>query len=249
MTASRASPASEGGAFGKQFKANNANQVNESSINDSDRVFGLDGASDTYGNYRTGRNYRPLSRSPSPYRRKQSRSPSPYRNRRPANRSPSPYRHRDGAGRGHDKHDPRSHYKRKGSQSPPRGGRPDKRPYTDRNRNDHGSSAHGNDYRGGPYNMQFQKERGDPAERPSIKPISYAELDNPNAVPDFRDALPTNPRAPNNRNGNRPPGSGVPNNKGPSTNGASNLHATHEQKDRDVEMYATVFHTASLSVY
>jgi serine/threonine-protein kinase PRP4 len=76
MARSRSGSASSGGALGvdKQHKANSVHHFNESGINRS-------------------KGYRPLSRSPSPYRRRPDRPPSPYR-RRTNDRSPSPYRKR-----------------------------------------------------------------------------------------------------------------------------------------------------------
>jgi serine/threonine-protein kinase PRP4 len=49
MAASRASSTSDGEVFDTQHKANRVNQHIESEINDSSRVFGLDGASDNHG--------------------------------------------------------------------------------------------------------------------------------------------------------------------------------------------------------
>ncbi|KAF2828638.1 kinase-like protein [Ophiobolus disseminans] len=86
---SRSSSASSGEMFDNQHKANRVHQSNDSGINRS-------------------KGYRPLSRSPSPYRRRRDRSPSPYRKR--AERSPSPFR------------------KRKAS--PPRNNRPEKKHHT-----------------------------------------------------------------------------------------------------------------------
>jgi serine/threonine-protein kinase PRP4 len=186
MTTSRASSASESEQLDRN-KANRVNQRNESEINGSSRGFGLDGAADSHG-----RKYRALSRSPSPYRRKTTRSPSPYRSRRALDRSPSPYRHGGRSNRGND--DSRSHSKRK--TSPPRGARPEKRHHVDRGRGDRGGQHHARDMRRG-YN-----ERADVTERPYAKPpVSYAELENTPAVPNFRDGLPTNGRPHNLNNG------------------------------------------------
>ncbi|KAH7380097.1 dual specificity protein kinase-like protein pom1 [Pyrenochaeta sp. MPI-SDFR-AT-0127] len=196
---SRASSASEG-EVAPHHKANTVNQHSKSAINGSNRVFGLDGASDNYGSAtyarsepterkltHSGSNYRALSRSPSPYRRKRTRSPSPYRKNRTANRSPSPYRRGQGD-HSHDSSDSRSYHKRKAS--PPRGNRPDKRHHTDRNRHsDHRSRPFADAARAP---NGFVKERHNGADRTLAKPISYAELEKPNAVPDFRAGLPTN---------------------------------------------------------
>lgn len=195
---SRASSASEGEAA-PHHKANTANQHSENAINASSRVFGLDGASDNYGSApyprialleskltRLGYNHRALSRSPSPYRRKRTRSPSPYRRSRAADRSPSPYR-RSRANHNREGSDSRPYHKRKAS--PPRGTRPDKRHYTDRNRHsDHRYKSFADDTRAP---NGFVKERHNGTDRSFAKPISYAELEKPNAVPDFRAGLPT----------------------------------------------------------
>jgi serine/threonine-protein kinase PRP4 len=50
MTTSRANSASDGEVVDTQHKANRLNQHNDSEINGSNRVFGLDGASDNHGN-------------------------------------------------------------------------------------------------------------------------------------------------------------------------------------------------------
>jgi serine/threonine-protein kinase PRP4 len=173
--ASRAPLSSEGDASDSQHKANTISQPSHTAINDSSRVFGLDGASDRNGALSSpctahtrlvlispGYNARALSRSPSPYRRKRTRSPSPYRNKRALDRSPSPYRH----GRADQKHtasDPRTLPKRKAS--PPRDSRSEKRPHTDRSR--HGERL--------------------PSNR--TEPISYGELEHPNPVPRYQDGL------------------------------------------------------------
>ncbi|KAH7077699.1 kinase-like domain-containing protein [Paraphoma chrysanthemicola] len=193
MTTSRASSASDGEVFGTKHKANSQDQNIEPEINGSDRVFGLDGASDN-------RKYRPLSRSPSPYRRKPSRSPSPYRSRRAVDRSPSPYRHSARVDRSHDSAASRSYPKRKAS--PPRGSRPEKRHYTDRNR-DERPKPYAEDDHIAPAFAGGRGERKDMPERPQVKPMSYAELENPTAVPDFRNGLPTNAHLQKSRNGNR----------------------------------------------
>ncbi|CAE7217303.1 hypothetical protein HRS9139_07813 [Pyrenophora teres f. teres] len=181
---SRSSSASAGEMLHPRHKANTANSRDETAINGSNRSFGLDGARD---------DYRPLSRSPSPYRRKRtpSRSPSPYRRNRNADRSPSPYRRprAEPAGNGS------RGYKRKAS--PPRG-RPDKRYHADRGRYGDSRRAAGPS---GPPPGGFVKERNEVTDRSRAKPISYAEVENPNPVPDFRDGLPTNNRRQNQRNG------------------------------------------------
>ncbi|KAF2133528.1 dual specificity protein kinase-like protein pom1 [Dothidotthia symphoricarpi CBS 119687] len=171
--ASRASSTSEGEVVETQHKANTISQPGEHAINGSNRVFGLDGAADDHG-YK----HRALSRSPSPYRRKRTRSPSPYRSNRAAGRSPSPYRH----GRADRSHDDDLH-KRKAS--PPRGSRPEKRHHTDRSR-------HG-DRRDRSYAGDAQAETSrdfkETTARPYVKPISYAEIEHSNPVPNFRDGL------------------------------------------------------------
>jgi serine/threonine-protein kinase PRP4 len=174
MTMSRSSSASEGEVLDTRHKANTVNSRNEPAINGSNRSFGLDGAYD---------NYRALSRSPSPYRRKRtpSRSPSPYRKSRAVDRSPSPYRRSRADQAGSDSRG----YKRKAS--PPRS-RPDKRYHADRSR-------HGDPRRApAPKQASFVKERKDVPDRSHAKPISYAEVENPNPVPDFREPLPTDKR-------------------------------------------------------
>jgi serine/threonine-protein kinase PRP4 len=183
MALSRSSSASEGEVSDTRHKANTVNSRNEPAINGSNRSFGLDGAYD---------NYRALSRSPSPYRRKRtpSRSPSPYRRSRAADRSPSPYRRSRADQAGNDSRG----YKRKAS--PPRS-RPDKRYHADRSR-------HGDPRRApGPHQAGFVKEREDVPDRSHAKPISYAEVENPNPVPDFREPLPTNKRPQNSRYGDQ----------------------------------------------
>ena len=186
--ASRSSSTSEGEVV-DQHKANTISQRGETAINGSSRVFGLDGTSDRSGKAQhtshaspcheltvLGSNYRPLSRSPSPYRRKRTRSPSPYRSKRALDRSPSPYRHsRDD--RGYDDNDSRSQQKRKAS--PPRGSRPEKRHNADRNRHgDQSRKSYADDFRNGHSQPSFVKESQRTSERPHVKPISYAELDN-----------------------------------------------------------------------
>ncbi|KAL6711176.1 U4/U6 small nuclear ribonucleoprotein prp4 [Coniothyrium glycines] len=184
---SRTSSALEGDVAETQHKANTVNQHTESAINGSNRVLGLDGALDSFGH-----NGRALSRSPSPYRRKRTRSPSPYRRSRAADRSPSPY-HRGRDGRGHTDSNSASLHKRKAS--PPRTNRPDKRHYTDRNRHsEHRHKSHASDAHGAPPAMVSGKSRNDLPDRAHAKPISYAEVENPSPVPDFRDALPTTSR-------------------------------------------------------
>ncbi|KAF2687411.1 kinase-like protein [Lentithecium fluviatile CBS 122367] len=186
--ASRASSASEGEigeVIERKKKANSTNQSNERTINDSDRVFGLDGSWDS-----PKYNGRGLSRSPSPYRAPRKRSPSPYRasrNRSPPrkpSRSPSPYRHSNGRSRGSGFNDSRPPHKRKAS--PPRGRRPDKRHHADRNR--------ANDRRS---KFQFDEVRaalhsGGNNDRKQPKPVSYAGNENPAPVPDFREGLKPN---------------------------------------------------------
>lgn len=182
---SRSSSASEGELPDTRHKANTVNSRNETAINGSNRSFGLDGAYD---------NYRALSRSPSPYRRKRtpSRSPSPYRKNRAVDRSPSPYRRSRADQSGSDSRG----YKRKAS--PPRG-RPDKRYHTDRSR-------HGEPRRAaGPPQPSFARDRKDVVDRSHAKPISYAEVENPNPVPDFRQGLPRDSREQQQRAGDRRP--------------------------------------------
>lgn len=167
---SHSSSASEGELPDTRHKANTVNSRNESAINGSNRSFGLDGAHEKY---------RALSRSPSPYRRKRtpSRSPSPFRKNRAADRSPSPYRRSRADQSGSDTRG----YKRKAS--PPRG-RPDKRYHADRSR--HGEPRRAT----GQPPVAFTRERKDVIDRSHAKPISYAEVENPNPVPDFRETLP-----------------------------------------------------------
>ncbi|CAO2647903.1 Nn.00g088250.m01.CDS01 [Neocucurbitaria sp. VM-36] len=233
---SRHSSASEGEVAESHHKANTVNQHSEPPVNDSDRVFGLDGASDRYDSARYGRNkYRAPSRSPSPYRRKRTRSPSPYRKNRAIDRSPSPYRRR----RDDDGYDSRSYHKRKAS--PPRGNRPDKRPYTDRNRHsDPRHRSYADDVRAGQPRTGFVKERQNVADRPYVKPISYAEVEKPNPVPDFRDGLKLDNRAqkPSNyeqRDRSRQP---PPQEPQKPTNG-SKAKATQPDVSEDVEMKST----------
>ncbi|KAH7400862.1 kinase-like domain-containing protein [Phaeosphaeria sp. MPI-PUGE-AT-0046c] len=205
MAASRANSALDRDLSSRQHKANSANQHNDLEINGSDRVLGLDGTADGYGSLTRpdcrwhqsltdlDHRYRPRSRSPSPYRRRVSRSPSPYRNRRAIDRSPSPFRH-GGRNRGPE----RSYPKRKGS--PPRGGRPEKRHHTDRGRSDRGSSFHAAEGRGVPTHSNEDRPHKDMLERSFVKPISYAELEKANAVPNFQDAVPTEKRPQNSTN-------------------------------------------------
>lgn len=197
----RASSTSDGEATDNQLKANTVNQRNETAINGSSRVSGLDGASDDHGSAsfsknappnrestRPGYNYRALSRSPSPYRRKRTRSPSPYRKNRGADRSSSPYR-RNRAEHSHDGSDSRFHHKRKASL--PRGNRPDKRLYTDRNRhNESQYKSHIHNGQGGAPPAGFVRKEA--VDRSHARPISYAEVENPNPVPDFRASLSLN---------------------------------------------------------
>ena len=167
---SHSSSASEGELPDTRHKAKTVNSRNASAINGSNRSFGLDGAHD---------NYRALSRSPSPYRRKRtpSRSPSPFRKNRAADRSPSPYRRSRAEQSGSDTRG----YKRKAS--PPRG-RPDKRYHADRSRNGEPRRVTGQPP------VAFARERKDVIDRSYAKPISYAEVENPNPVPNFRETLP-----------------------------------------------------------
>ncbi|KAF3037342.1 U4/U6 small nuclear ribonucleoprotein prp4 [Didymella heteroderae] len=199
--ASRSSSTSEGEVVNTQHKANTFSQRGETAINGSSRVFGHDGTSDRNGmvHYRDfahlrrslislGYDYRALSRSPSPYRRKRTRSPSPYRNKRAPERSPSPYRH-DRNDRGHDGNDLRSQHKRKAS--PPRGNRPEKRHNTDRSRHgDRPRKSYADDLRNGQSQPSFVKASQESTQRSHVKPISYAEIDNQTpAVPGFSDGI------------------------------------------------------------
>ncbi|KAH4004388.1 non-specific serine/threonine protein kinase [Parastagonospora nodorum] len=248
MTTSRASSASDGEAFDMQHKANRLNQHNDSEVNGSNRVFGLDGASDN-----DGYKYRPLSRSPSPYRRKGSRSPSPYRSKRvpDRSRSPSPYRSKRTIDRsrspspfrhGRESGDSRSYTKRKGS--PPRGGRPEKRPHTDRNRSDRGSDFRQKDGRRAPPQSGDSSGRREVPER-HAKPISYAELENPNAVPDFRDGMPANDRSQNPSNGNHQRNSHQARSRRheQATAGGPQGAAKQSSEQQDVEMKSAVDET------
>ncbi len=241
---SRASSTSEGEVAERPQKANTVNQPSESAIIDSDRVFGLDGASDNHGSTLyahnahwkpkltlAGYNYRALSRSPSPYRRKRSpsRSPPPYRKGRPGDRSPSPYRHRR-ADQGHRGNDSRSHHKRKAS--PPRGNRPDKRPYTDRTRHsDPRFRSHRDNGRAPPPQSGLAPERNKGSDQPLGKPISYAELEKPNAVPDFRAVLPVD---------TSPAKSAINGSKG---------QRQQPSVSEDVEMYVELLPSSSLYAY
>lgn len=157
----------------------------ETAINASDRSFGLDGAYD---------NYRDLSRSPSPYRRKRtpSRSPSPFRNRNPqsraADRSPSPYRDSRAGNRSRSPNRRgRAEYSGSGSRgykrkaSPPRG-RPDKRYHADNSK----PSRHAYPY---PPRGRHGKEHRVGIDGAHARRISYAEVQNPNPVPNFREGL------------------------------------------------------------
>jgi serine/threonine-protein kinase PRP4 len=217
----RSSSASDGEVIDTRtrLKANTASSRNQAPINGSNRSFGLDGAYD---------GYRALSRSPSPYRASRryhtpSRSPSPYRkNRGDVSRSPSPYRaSRDDRARS----DVRA-YKRKAS--PPRG-RPDKRHHADRGR--HGDSRDAP----GPAQAGFVRERRDAADRPYAKPISYAEVENPNAIPDFRESLSSSNRRENPRNGGHPREQPRP------SHDQKHVRFNHAVKDRaeDVDMYVS----------
>lgn len=185
--ASRSSSTSEGEVV-DQHKANTISQRGETAINGSSRVSGLDGSSDRTGKTQReppvslrqdltiiGYKYRPLSRSPSPYRRKRSRSPSPYRAKHTINRSPSPYRHGRND-RGQDDNDSRSQHKRKAS--PPRGSRPEKRHNTDRSRHgDRSRNFHTDQLRHGQSQPTFVKESQSTSQTPSVKPSFCAETD------------------------------------------------------------------------
>jgi serine/threonine-protein kinase PRP4 len=247
MPTSRASSASDGEMVATQHKANKINQHNDAEINGSNRVFGLDGASDNHGSSSrcrkvyfqhrltsTGYNHRPLSRSPSPYRRKPSRSPSPYRSRRANDRSPSPFRHGSRANRGSDGNDAQSFHKRKAS--PPRGSRPEKR------RNDRGGSSHVGESRR-PFQSGGPRPSKEVPERPHARPISYAELENPNAVPDFRDGLSTNGRLQNSNNSQHKgdESSYGQLRRGLSASKGSWAPAELPRRRQDVEMYVTYF--------
>jgi len=214
--ASRSSSASEGEVVNTQHKANTLSQRGVTAINGSSRVFGYDGTSDRNGMAalgdlaclrpgltKPGHNYRALSRSPSPYRRKRTRSPSPYRNKRAPERSPSPFRHGRND-RGHDGNDSRTQHKRKAS--PPRGNRPEKRHNTDRSRHgDRLRKSYADDLRNGQSQPSFVKASQESTERPYVKPISYAEIDNQTpAVPGFSDGVIAGDRpAKRNDNGHR----------------------------------------------
>ncbi|KAF3049733.1 U4/U6 small nuclear ribonucleoprotein prp4 [Didymella keratinophila] len=196
--ASRSGSASEGEVVDTQHKANTLSQRGETAINGSSRVLGYDGTSD-----RNGHNYRTLSRSPSPYRRKRTRSPSPYRNKRAPERSPSPFRHGRND-RGYDGNDSRSQHKRKAS--PPRGNRPEKRHNTDRSRHgDRPQKSYADDLRIGQSQPSFVTASQESTKRPYVKPISYAEIDNQTpAVPGFSDGVIAGDRpAKRNDNGHR----------------------------------------------
>ncbi|KAF2028014.1 kinase-like protein [Setomelanomma holmii] len=232
MTTSRAGSASEGEVFDTQHKANRHNQNIEPEINGSNRVFGLDGASDRHS-------YRPLSRSPSPYRRKPSRSPSPYRSRRALDRSPSPYRHTSRPERSHDSDASHSYHKRKAS--PPRGSRPEKRPNTDRSRNDRHPRSYAEDERNVPSHSGSRNERRNVPERPHVKPMSYAELEHPTAIPDVRESLPTSGGNQQRQNGKRPremPRQAPPTKGKALANGSRDL-ATRSNGGEDVEIYGS----------
>ena len=192
----------EGEAVDSNHKANTISQRRETAINDSSRVSGREGTSDRHGmatpadsaasrQVLTAAGYnRALSRSPSPspYRRKRTRSPAPYRSKRALDRSPSPYRH-DRDERGSDVNDSRPQYKRKAS--PPRGSRPEKRHITQGSRHgEHSRKAYADDVRNGQSQPGFVKATQGPVERPHVKPISYAEVDNHiSAVPRFSDNI------------------------------------------------------------
>lgn len=205
--ASRSSSASEGEVVDTQHKANTLSQRGETAINGSSRVSGYDGTSDRNGMAalgdlarlrpgltKPGYNYCALSRSPSPYRRKRTRSPSPYRNKRAPERSPSPFRHGRND-RGHDGKESRSQHKRKAS--PPRGNRPEKRHNTDRSRHgDRPRKSYADDLRNGQSQPSFVKASQESTERPYVKPISYAEIENQTpAVPGFSDGILAGDRA------------------------------------------------------
>ena len=201
LIASMVSRLTEDEAVDSNHKANTISQRGETAINGSSRVSGRDGTSDRHGMATpadsaalrqaltvAGYDNRALSRSPSPYRRKRTRSPSPYRNKRALDRSPSPYR-RGRDERGSDGNDSRPQNKRKAS--PPRGSRPEKRHTTDGSRHgEHPRKAYADDVRNGQSQPGFVKAAQSPMERPHVKPISYAEVDNQiAAVPRFSDNI------------------------------------------------------------
>lgn len=153
--ASPVSSASEGEIF-DTTKANTASsQSPEPTIDNPHRAFGLDGSS--YDDHRRGR--RNLSRSPSPYRHKVDRSPPPYRHSRDENRSPSPFRH----GRDHRGRDDKHSYSYKRKASPQRYSRPEKRYYSERERQrdrQHGSGHDDHYARGGDSRSYRGRENG-----------------------------------------------------------------------------------------
>ncbi|KAF2016330.1 kinase-like protein [Aaosphaeria arxii CBS 175.79] len=180
--ASPMSSASEGEILEPAQKANTASHnASESTVDQANSTFGLDGTSDM-DDVRYGR--RNISRSPSPYRRKPDRSPSPYRrksDRSPSpyrrgrhDRSPSPFRHgRDGQGRGSNA--PFS-YKRKAS--PHRHERPEKRYNTDRDK--HYSARENENRRDRRSSLHKDRENG-ASHNPSFRP-SYAANDQNTAI-------------------------------------------------------------------
>jgi serine/threonine-protein kinase PRP4 len=195
--ASRAPLPAEGDASASQHKANTISQPTHTAINDSSRVFGLDGASDRNGALSPrptaharpvlicpGYNARALSRSPSPYRRKRTRSPSPYRNKRALDRSPSPYRH-GRADQRQNARDPRTLPKRKAS--PPRDSRSEKRPHTDRSRQ--GERLPRNRTDEARLGTGYSRDPQDRTDRSHGKPLSYEELEHPTPVPGYQDGL------------------------------------------------------------
>ncbi|KAL5120701.1 U4/U6 small nuclear ribonucleoprotein prp4 [Pleosporales sp. CAS-2024a] len=246
MTTSRSSSASDGELVDTQHKANRLNHRNDPEINGSNRVFGLDGASDSHGSLappsfgpqqlltRPGHKYRPLSRSPSPYRRKKSpsRSPEPYRSRRGLDRSLSPFRHGGRSDRGRDSHDAHAYPKRKAS--PPRAGRPEKRHHPERGRHGHGRAHVREDRRAAPSSGSGDARREVP-ERPHVKPLSYAELEKPHAVPDFRESLSSNDRHRNMSGGTHQRDREQPFKPGRGDSKPTNS-PTNEAKQQDVEM-------------
>ncbi|KAJ4377884.1 U4/U6 small nuclear ribonucleoprotein prp4 [Neocucurbitaria cava] len=212
--------------------------------------------------------YRPSrARSPSPHRKKRAddRSPSPYyrssrtghdsrsSNKRADDRSPSPHRR---SRNGHDDrssnkraddrsrsphrfsrngHDDRSYNKRK--TSPPRGHRPEKRLFTDRNRNgDSQRGSYAEDTRAGPPRTTFENER----DRPLPQPISYAEVEHPKPVPDFRAGLKIDNRSqkPGNHEQRHKTRQPNPQERQPPVN-RSQAKANQPSVSKDVEMKST----------
>jgi serine/threonine-protein kinase PRP4 len=243
MAASRANTASAGEATEQNNKANTLSHSRELAIDGTDRMFGLEGASDNYGKQPKtqggrmlndpGHNYRARSRSPSPYRRKPSRSPSPYR-RKHDDRSPSPYRHGRGNRGGHSNDSRSSHNKRKAS-PPPRPGRPDKRYHADGSRqDDRRQKTQYDDSRAGS-RQSGQKDRAEADDRRFPSPISYADNEQSPPVPGFHDVL-------NGRNSSRQQNDNAYRSR-PHAFGSNKLHgqssvaAVRPGPSRDVKMY------------